>query len=208
MQDFVVDSRGTFRRCFLATSAAINAFKFARPVIGVDGTHMTSEFKGILLIACCKDGLDRIVPLAYAYVHVENADNWTWFLGLVKSAFHESLAHHRLPNIVIISDRQKGLLNAVGSVFPSSHHALCVIHLVENVKRMFGSKVSEKIWLIAKSKSIAQYDRLLDVVGKLNPEAKAYLAAIEKAEWVDAFFPGRRFGYYTSNICESINAHI
>ena len=49
-------SQGTnrFRRCFVAFTACINGFKYARPMIFLDGTFLKGRHRGVLLCATYK----------------------------------------------------------------------------------------------------------------------------------------------------------
>ena len=78
-----------FGHAFLAFGQCIRAFKHCRPVVSVDGTFLTGQYKGTLLIAVAHDANDRLLPLAFALVTVENQDNWEWFMGLVRTKVFE-----------------------------------------------------------------------------------------------------------------------
>ena len=43
--------------------------------MSVDGTFLTGQFKGTLLIAVANDVGEKLVPLAFALVSTENNDN-------------------------------------------------------------------------------------------------------------------------------------
>nr|GEX62841.1 retrotransposon protein, putative, Ty1-copia subclass [Tanacetum cinerariifolium] len=50
-------------------------------------------------------------------------------------------------NYAFISDRQKGLIQAIASVFPSVKHRYCVRHIYENMKSQFkGGVYKEMLW--------------------------------------------------------------
>ena len=52
-------------------------------MLAVDGAHLKGQFPGVLLTAVGKDGNNNILPVAWAVVETENAENWTWFLNLL-----------------------------------------------------------------------------------------------------------------------------
>jgi len=52
---------------------------------------------------------------------------------------------------------------------------------------------------------VAQFDRLLEELQALKPEASAYLCGAEPERWALAKFRGRRYGHDTLNIAESFN---
>jgi hypothetical protein len=54
---------------------------------------------------------------------------------------------------VIISDRDKGLLNAVKSKLPNIYHAMCCQHIVENIHKKFGKQYKALFWQIARAET-------------------------------------------------------
>ena len=49
----------------------MRAFQHCRPVISIDGTFLTGQFKGTLLVAIASDANNRLMPLAFALVEAE-----------------------------------------------------------------------------------------------------------------------------------------
>ena len=63
----------------------MRAFEHCRPVISIDGTFLIGQYKGTLLVAIASDANNRVLPLTFALVEVENNDNWEWFLRLLRT---------------------------------------------------------------------------------------------------------------------------
>ena len=63
----------------------------------------------MLLLAVRIDAKDCVYSLAYALVPIENKQWWSWFCIYLANIFEDDLPSE----YVIISDRDKGLLNAV-----------------------------------------------------------------------------------------------
>ncbi|XP_070674853.1 uncharacterized protein [Malus domestica] len=113
-----------FKRLFISYYSCIEGFRFCRPLLFLDGTFVKNNYKGTLLAATGKNGNQGFFPLAFAMVDHENEENWTWFM--------EQLSYMLTPQertITFVSDRNKGLLESVTTVFPHSHHAFCLEHL-------------------------------------------------------------------------------
>jgi len=82
-----------FLRVFIAYGASIAGFASCCPLLGLDGTHLKTQFQGILLAATAADANGSLFPLAYAVVDAENDDNWLWMLKLVYQAIQQSTPH-------------------------------------------------------------------------------------------------------------------
>ena len=74
-----------FGRAFWAFEQCVRAFEHCRPVIAIDGTFLTGQYKGTLLVAIASDANNRVLPLAFALVEVKNNDNWEWFLRQLRT---------------------------------------------------------------------------------------------------------------------------
>ena len=67
----------------------------------------------------------------------ENEYWWSWFINLFRVSFKDYIS---IESMVTISDRAKGLLNAMEEIFPEVPHAMCCQHLAENVHKKFGQE--------------------------------------------------------------------
>ena len=71
----------------------------------------------------------------------ENQDSWKWFLQNMKD--HLPILFQDHPNegieykyFTFISDRQKGLVNALTEVFPQNHSCYYAVHIQRNLERL------------------------------------------------------------------------
>ncbi|KAL0220158.1 hypothetical protein RCL1_000013 [Eukaryota sp. TZLM3-RCL] len=136
-----------FKHCFVALGASINGFNFTKKVIALDGTHLKTSFKGVLLIAVSVDAGGHIFPLCYGVYASESKYAWTQFLQHLKE-------HFKIDSHVFISDRQKGLIPALAEQFPANNHYNCVHHLVDNFKSRGGKGSGEAVshlWTAART---------------------------------------------------------
>jgi hypothetical protein len=74
-----------------------------RPFIFVDGCHLKTKYKGVMLTTVGIDGNDCIYPLAMGIVEVECTSSWEWFLTTLK----EDLNITNTSPFTIMSDKQK-----------------------------------------------------------------------------------------------------
>src|SRR5664279_1102503 len=95
-------------RIFWSFRQTIQAFHHCRPVISIDGTFLTGQYTGTLLIVVASDANNQLIPIAYALVEAENTASWLWFLMCLK----DGVVKER-PGVCIIYDRNTGLLSAL-----------------------------------------------------------------------------------------------
>ncbi|KAL5128149.1 hypothetical protein HKD37_14G040450 [Glycine soja] len=60
-----------FHRVFWTFGQCKEAFKYCKPIIQVDGTHLYGKYRGTLLMATSQDGNGGVLPLAFAVVEGE-----------------------------------------------------------------------------------------------------------------------------------------
>ncbi|WZY96990.1 hypothetical protein YC2023_069319 [Brassica napus] len=99
-----IRSKQRFYRLYMCFQAQKESWKkTCRPVIGLDGAFLKWDIKGQLLAAVGRDGDNRIVPIAWAVVEIENDTNWDWFV--TRLALDLGLEDGK--GFVIMSDKQK-----------------------------------------------------------------------------------------------------
>ncbi|XP_020087512.1 uncharacterized protein LOC109709617 [Ananas comosus] len=112
-----------FQRMFICLDACKKGFQAGcRPIISVDGCFLKGKYHGRLLVAVGIDANDCIFPIAYAIVEVESTDTWSWFFQLLA----EELNIWNSYTWTFMSDRQKGLIQSVETLFPNADHRFCV----------------------------------------------------------------------------------
>ncbi|KAK9993015.1 hypothetical protein SO802_022718 [Lithocarpus litseifolius] len=138
------DAEPKFKRIYIRYNAQKVSFLGGyRPFVGLDGCHLKGKFVGQLLSATAKDGNDNIFPVAMAVVEQKNKDNWIWFL----EQFIDDIGRLEELNLVFISDKQKGLLPAIETLFPTIEHGYCVKHIYNNFKvNHKGMELKSVLW--------------------------------------------------------------
>ncbi|QHN94331.1 Putative mutator sub-class protein [Arachis hypogaea] len=96
-----------FHRLFWTFSPCIETFKYCKPLISIDDTHLYGKYRGILLMAIAQDGNSNILPVAFGLVEGKNTDSWKFFLS--------HLRHHVTPQagILVISDHHNAIKAAL-----------------------------------------------------------------------------------------------
>ena len=130
----------------------------------------------MLLVACGIDANDKVVPLAWALVPIENEVWWTWFLGYLKHCIPAlSLEDH-----IFISDREKGMANAVPTVFDQAIHLHCCQHIADNLQQRYGNKVRPLFWRACRAKTRELFHTKMEELKAQSIPAFDYLDNIKK----------------------------
>ncbi|KAL7585136.1 uncharacterized protein LOC111901662 [Lactuca sativa] len=137
-----------FKRIYICLGPLKKGFLAGkRDYLGLDGTFMKGTYPGMILTIVGLDGNNCTYPLAYAVVEVENINSWTYFLRF----FGDDIDLQANSNFTLISDRQKGLLQAIGTLYPCVEHRFCLRHIHENMKKMWRGKVfQDMLWNCAR----------------------------------------------------------
>lgn len=93
-----------FERLYVCFAACKQGMKQGcRPIVSVDGCHLTGPHRGVLLSACGLDPNNGMFPICFCVTEGEHKLSWTWFLELLI----EDIGIYDQEKWTIISDRQK-----------------------------------------------------------------------------------------------------
>ncbi|KAL2944237.1 Disintegrin and metalloproteinase domain-containing protein 29 [Bienertia sinuspersici] len=77
-----------FKACFFSFAASAKGFLGGcRPIIGIDGAHLSGYYKGIMLTAVAIDGNNEIFVIAFGIVDTESIDSWSYFFRNLRCLF-------------------------------------------------------------------------------------------------------------------------
>ncbi|KAL6284430.1 hypothetical protein ACE6H2_015359 [Prunus campanulata] len=199
-----------FRRFFVSFGGCIAGFQYCIPLLFIDATFLKSKYKGQLLCASGKNGNQGFYPLAFGVVDSETEENWTWFL--------QHLAAILLPMgrmVTFFSDRNHGLLNAMGAVFPGWPHSYCYYHLKQNLiskypKSGYGKLLQDRVvnlfskcaYAVTEEEFKVAMDELV-VVG--SSKVKTFISELSRDHYANAFFHGMRYGEMANSLAKSFN---
>ncbi|KAH1193369.1 PKS-NRPS hybrid synthetase [Glycine max] len=112
-------------------------------VFFIDSTYKTNRYRLPLLDFVGMTPTAMTFSAGFAYLEAERVNNIVWALERFRGLF---LRNDRLP-LVIVTDRDLALMNAVKTVFPESTNLLCRFHIDKNVKAKCKSLIGEKnVW--------------------------------------------------------------
>ncbi|KAK0605702.1 hypothetical protein LWI29_029774 [Acer saccharum] len=138
-----------FQRLYICLGALKKGWKEGcRRILGLDGCFIKGFHTGQLLIAIGVDPNNQMYPVAYALVESECKDTRCWFLKLLGADLELNNSY----GIVWITNKQKGLIDAIGELFPNSKHRFYVKHFYNNFKLEHkGLLLKQILWGAAKS---------------------------------------------------------
>ena len=111
-----------------------------------------------------------------------------------------------MPSYIIISDRDKGLLNTVESELPGTSHAMYCQYIIENIYKKFGKEYKAPFWQIARIQSQSAFDTAVRALQIASPQVEEYISSIGYQNFALLSFPLPRFGHNISNIVELTNS--
>ncbi|XP_056693176.1 uncharacterized protein [Spinacia oleracea] len=201
------DVNPKFRACFFSFAAQVRGFlRGCRPIIGIDGAHLSGFYKGILLTAVGIDGNNEIFVLAYGIVDTESCDSWTYFMRCLRQMFEQEGCNR--DDWTFISDRMKGVELAVRETFPRATRRVCCQHLYMNCKNngFSGSAFHKLFWIAANAYNEYVFGKAMEKISEYNANATAYLnSCIE--QWSRHKFDSTVCcDHNTTNFVESFNA--
>ncbi|XP_073137804.1 uncharacterized protein [Henckelia pumila] len=214
MAEYEIDAlTNKFKRLFICFNACASGFATGcKPMIFLDDTHIKNKYKGSILVAVGKDANDDLFTLAYSVVDAENDCNWEWFCINLRSVL---LSQHisGFENFTFFSDRHSGIIKAVNLLFPGSHHAYCLRHLVDNfAKQVMRSYPlhNKKHWSsvfkkAAYAPSHLEFMQHINNISESMPLARKFITNSEPEIWANALFRGKRWGVMNNNMAKSWN---
>ncbi|XP_050280848.1 uncharacterized protein LOC126721820 [Quercus robur] len=203
----VETSQPKFKKMYVRFNAQkVGFLGGCRPFIGLDGCHIKHRFGGQILSATANDANDNIFPVAMAVVEQETRESWIWFLEI----FADDIGRPEEFQLDFISDRQKGLIPAIVTLFPTVEHRYCVKHIYNNFKIDHkGLELKDALWRCAAATTVREFERCMQYIRDLDEKAYKYLANIAPAQWTRSYFTPRALtDCLVNNLSESFNAMI
>ncbi|KAL4353017.1 hypothetical protein GQ457_06G019860 [Hibiscus cannabinus] len=165
-------------------------------------------YGGHILAAVGIDVDDCIYPIAYACVESECGQSWAWFLDILKDDLDIVNSYH----ISFMSDRQKGLVDAIAELFPHSKHRTCVRHLYTNFKSEDfnkGKHLKDLFWKAARSTIVTDFKDTLEEIKSVSSKSYDWLVKINPEQWCKAFFTSAtKSDMLLNNLCECFNKFV
>ncbi|KAH9783138.1 SWIM-type domain-containing protein [Citrus sinensis] len=108
-----------------------------------------------------------IYPLAMCVAETENNDSWQYFMDKL----YDQVGCNGGEGLCFISDRQKGVLNALDIIFPLSLKRYCYRHIYANFKQKFPGLLLKKVfWRACRSSNVANFNSHMEELKTITPE--------------------------------------
>ncbi|CAN1780354.1 hypothetical protein LINPERHAP1_LOCUS15067 [Linum perenne] len=147
-------------------------------------------------------------PLAWAVTEGETTSSWTWFVELVQSQLHLDQGN----GWTVISDQQKGLIQALDRCLPHAEHRKCARHVFANWKLKHGTAdAKDEFWKAVYSSNQVEFDKHAKRLKEIQDDGtdrKAYddFVRQEPKRFCRAFHStNAKSDSVESNVCESFN---
>ncbi|KAH1199151.1 hypothetical protein GmHk_18G052579 [Glycine max] len=192
-----------FHRVFWTFGQCKEVFKYCKPIIQVDGTHLYGKYRGTLLMTTSQDVNGGVLPLAFAVVEGGTLTTWSWFLAHLREHVtdkNEICLRHASIKSVVANE-------ALGWQPPHGYHVYCVRHIASNFNRKFNNaKQKEMFKKLAYTPCKHVFDQNLEKFRQLSPAIARWIDRISKKKWSMAYdTSGRRYGHMTTNLSECVN---
>ncbi|KAE8711218.1 hypothetical protein F3Y22_tig00110300pilonHSYRG00045 [Hibiscus syriacus] len=206
VNDRMVHDRCQFYRVFWTYPQCINAVKYCKPIVQIDGTFLYGKYKQVLLLAVVQDGNRNILPVAFALVQGEDTESWAFFL---KNLRLHVITRER---VCIISDRGAGIkaaMDSLGTMYRPPHvqHRYCVRHIAANYYGKYKKNDERQLVVLMGYELLPQrFESMLQELFGKNKKGCEYIMDISKEMWTNVYDGGYRYGHMTTNLAETINS--
>ncbi|GJX63497.1 heat stress transcription factor B-4-like protein [Tanacetum coccineum] len=146
-----------FQRLYVCLGALKLDFKACiRDLLGLDGAFRKGTFPSQVWVAIRLDSNNGIYLLAYALVEAESKSSWCWFLQCLGG----DIDLHPNSNFTFISDRQKGIVPTIKTVYLSAEHRYCLRHIHESIKQGWcGQAYKDLLWRAASATNVKDFEK-------------------------------------------------
>ncbi|KAK2647567.1 hypothetical protein Ddye_015056 [Dipteronia dyeriana] len=199
------EPKSTFQRFFVGFEAQRLGFiEGCRPFIDIDGYHLKGPYGGVLLSAVALDANSGLFPIAFCICEGETLSSWTWFLKMLR----EYLKYPKDNPICFMSDRQKGVIGALKSQWPTASIRYCARNIYANFRKTYATKkLKDLFWEASRAYDVYVFKKVMTDIGTVSADAKAWLEEIKPKHWSrHAFDPNIKCDHVTNNTTEAFNS--
>lgn len=199
---FTTGQDNCFQRLFVSFRASIYGFINAcRPLLELDKANLKGKYLGTVLCASTVDADDALFPLAIAIVDEESDENWMWFMSELRKLL--GVNTESMPRLTVLSERQRGLVEAVETHFPSAFHGFCLRYVSENFRDTFkNTKLVNIFWNAVYALTAAEFESKVSEMVEISQDVIPWYQQFPPQLWAVAYFEGVRYGHFTLGVTE------
>ncbi|XP_038709792.1 uncharacterized protein LOC120004508 [Tripterygium wilfordii] len=199
---FAIGQENCFQRLFISYRASIYGFINAcRPLLELDRANLKGKYLGSILCAAAVDADDALFPLAVAIVDVESDENWMWFMSELRKLL--GVNTDNMPRLTILSERHKGIVEAVETHFPSACHGFCLRYVSENFRDTFkNTKLVNIFWSAVYALTAAEFEGKISEMIEISQDVIPWFQHFPHQLWAVAYFEGVRYGHFMLGVTE------
>ncbi|SAM03616.1 hypothetical protein [Absidia glauca] len=190
VMDFRVGDDDNITHLFFAHHKSIKMVKLYGSVLLMDCTYKTNRFKMPLLEVVGITGSWKTFFCCFVFLAAETQHDYEWAMQAISTKLYDGLS----PPITIATDRDPGLMGAIGRIFPTTNNIICLWHIdkniVSNCRRDFNGDEEDWAGFLGMWKATVQslepaefdntWDRFETSYLTTNPSAVQYI----KATWI------------------------
>ncbi|KAK8954634.1 hypothetical protein KSP39_PZI002501 [Platanthera zijinensis] len=107
----------------------------------------------------------------------------------------------------LISDKQKGLINAVEELLPNAEHRFCLRHMYNNFKQKFrGIQLKDLLWRAASATRIVDFNYEMEKLKACDKNAYDWVKERHERHWAKSHFSTWcKCDMLLNNYCEAFN---
>ncbi|KAJ1413815.1 Zinc finger, PMZ-type [Sesbania bispinosa] len=108
-----------------------------------------------------------------------------------------------MPRLTILSERKKGMVEAVETHFPSASHGFCLRYVSENFRDTFkNTKLVNIFWNAVYALTAAEFENKITEMIEISQDVISWFQHFPPYLWAVAYFDGVRYGHFTLGVTE------
>lgn len=109
-----------------------------------------------------------------------------------------------------MTDRQKGVLNAISQHFPHDLNRFCARHIYANFKIKYPRiKLRNLFWAATRATMVTDFNKHMEDIKAISEDAFLWLMEVPPCHWSrHAFDESTKNDHVTNNMTESFNSHL
>lgn len=192
-----VNESNSIERFYAIHPECIKFLKECPEVLVMDCTYRTNRYNRPLLNIVGVHGSNATIPCGLALLDKEDKEAFLWALDQLRKMLNDN----SIPNpTVIVTDRDRSIINAISEIFPNSKKIICRWHMKKDVEHNARLKLGRPEWSeelklnvecertqafldlflrLFHAKDEAEYDQITENINESEPTMFQYL----QREW-------------------------